>query len=433
VTTPRLTVRVRLTLLYTGLFVACGAIIIAITYALMGSLPVGNPTTTAEQLEQFQAYAVCMRAHDIDMSDPNPDGSMTVGGRLEHVTKGQLEADPAYQAAEEACRDKLPSRSPCPFEDEQQQTQCKEATQQGAKYQRDTTLAHLLQYSLITLAAATLLAAVAGWIIAGRVLRPVHQITAAAQAASEHDLSARVALRGPRDELRELADTIDAMLGRLQAAFESHRRFIANAGHELRTPLTIMRTTLDVVLAKPAATNSELRDMGHGARVAVDRADRLINSLLTLARSERGLTVHEPVDLATIAEDVLDATNSGDRRLHVSLESAVTTGDPMLLERLVANLVDNATSYNVHDGDVWVTTTTVEGKANLVVANTGPVIPEHALHALFEPFQRLQERVTSEGFGLGLAIVASIATAHHGSVSAEPRAGGGLTVKVTMP
>jgi signal transduction histidine kinase len=199
------------------------------------------------------------------------------------------------------------------------------------------------------------------------------------------------------------------------------------------TPLTIMGTTLDVVLAKPAATNTELRDMGHGARAAVDHADRLINSLLTLARSERGLTVHEPVDLATIAEDVLDATNRGDRRLHVSLAPAMTSGDPMLLERLVANLVHNATSYNVHNGHVWVTTTTVEGKANLVVANTGPVIPEHALHTLFEPFQRLQERVTSEGFGLGLAIVASIATAHHGSVSAEPRVGGGLTVTVTMP
>lgn len=431
--TPRLTIRVRLTLLYTAIFVACGAAIVAITYALVAALPAGSPTSTAKEMQQLRVFAACMRAHDIDMSDPTPDGNMQIGGRLQNVTRAQLEADPAYGAALGACRDDLPSQSPCPMEDEQQRTQCKDAALRGATYQRDTTLAHLLQYSLITLAAASMLGACAGWIVAGRVLRPVHQITAAAKAASEHNLSARVALRGPRDELRELADTFDTMLNRLQTAFDSQRRFIANAGHELRTPLTVMRTTLDVVLAKPAATTSELRAMGQDMRVAVDHADRLINSLLTLARSERDPAVHEPVDLATIAEDVLDVTDPVGRRLHISLEPAMTTGDPVLLERLIANLVDNATSYNVADGHVWVTTSTVEGKANLVVANTGPVIPDHALHSLFEPFHRLQERVSSHGFGLGLAIVASITTAHHGTVNAQARPEGGLTVTVTMP
>jgi signal transduction histidine kinase len=194
-----------------------------------------------------------------------------------------------------------------------------------------------------------------------------------------------------------------------------------------------MRTTLDVVLAKPAPAPGELRRMGQDVRAAVDHAERLINALLTLARSERGLTVREPVDLATVAEDALDVTDRGDRRLHASLEGAMTSGDPVLLERLAANLIDNAVRYNAPNGDLWLTTSTVSGHAALVVANTGPVIDREALHRLFEPFQRLQDRTGSDGFGLGLAIVASITTAHHGIVTAEPRPGGGLTVTVTMP
>jgi len=371
VTPPRWTVRVRLTLLYTGLFVACGAIVIVVTYGLVASLQ--NPPATA---------GTC----------PRPDF---------------------------------------------QRNKCKSAFQEaaalGARIQREATLAHLLQYSLITLAAATLLAAIAGWIVAGRVLRPVQQITEAARTASEDNLSARIALQGPRDELRQLADTFDAMLARLQAAFESQRRFIANAGHELRTPLTVMRTTLDVVLDKPAPAPGELRRMGQDVRAAVDDAERLINALLTLARSDRGLTGCEPIDLATVAEDVLDSADQGDRQLHVSLKPAMTSGDLILLERMVANLVDNALRYNTPGGDLWLTTDTVDGQATLVVANTGPVIARPALRDLFEPFQRLQGRTVSEGFGLGLAIVSSITTAHHGTVTAEPRSGGGLTVTVTIP
>jgi signal transduction histidine kinase len=372
-TGPRLTVRVRL-LLYTALFVVCGAIIIAITYALVASVPVA-PTTQVEAL--------------------------------------------------------------CPQLDEELRAQCKNEAQAaamtGAEGQRAATLVHLLQYSVITLTAATVLAAFAGWIAAGRVLRPVHQITQAARTASEDNLSARVALSGPRDELRELADTFDAMLARLEAAFESQRRFIANAGHELRTPLTVMRTTLDVVLAKPAPEPGELRRMGQDVRGAIDHAERLINALLTLARGDRELSVREPVDLATVAEDTLDATDRGDRRLHASLEPAMTSGDPVLLERLVANLVDNAVRYNTANGDLWLTTSTVDGHAALVVANTGPVIDRDALHGLFEPFQRFQDRIGSEDFGLGLAIVSSITAAHHGTLIAEPRPGGGLTVTITMP
>jgi signal transduction histidine kinase len=383
VTAPQWTVRVRLTLLYTGLFVACGAVVIAITYGLVASLP-------AESTDPFARLGSAIQDRDV-----------------------------------------------CPFEDQQLRDQCKKAFQQaantGAQDQREATLAHLLRYSLLTLTAATLLAALAGWIFAGRVLRPVHQITQAARSASEHNLAARVSLQGPRDELRELADTFDTMLDRLQAAFESQRRFIANASHELRTPLTVMRATLEVVLAKPAPTPGELRRMGQDVRAAIDHAERLINALLTLARSDRGLTVHEPVDLATVAEDVVDATDHSDRRLHAALEPATTLGDPVLLERLVANLVDNAVRYNGPGGELWLTTSTVDGQATLVVANTGPVIAGHDLGVLFEPFQRLQSRTSSDGFGVGLAIVASITAAHHGTVTAQPRPDGGLTVTVAMP
>jgi signal transduction histidine kinase len=202
--------------------------------------------------------------------------------------------------------------------------------QEGAQGQRDLTLAHLLQYSLITLAVVIALAAVLGWIFAGRALRPVHRITRAARAASSHDLSARVAATGPRDELRELAETFDEMLGRLQAAFEAQQRFIANASHELRTPLAVMRATVDVVLDNPDTTAGDLRAMGADIRAAVDHAEQLIGALLILARNERGLTMRELVDLATVAEDVLDTVVLAGRRVHVSLETAVIAGDPVL-------------------------------------------------------------------------------------------------------
>jgi signal transduction histidine kinase len=303
----------------------------------------------------------------------------------------------------------------------------------GAQDQRNLTLSHLPQYSLITLAVAGVLAAILGWIISGRALRPVHRITAAARAASEHNLSARVALRGPRDELHELAETFNEMLGRLQAAFESQQRFIANASHELRTPLAVMRTTVDVVLDNPDSTAGDLRGMAADIRAAVDHAERLIGALLILARSERGLTVHEEIDLATVAEDVLDAADLGDRQVHATLEPAVIAGDPVLAEHLIANLIDNAVRYNVPDGDIWIDTRTEGDSSQLTVANTGPLISQADAARIFQPFQRLGDRTSHDGFGLGLAIVASIAALHSGMATACPRDGGGLSVTVTFP
>src|SRR6202035_3390101 len=305
--------------------------------------------------------------------------------------------------------------------------------QQGARGQRDVTMSHRRQYSLITLAVVVALAAILGWIFSGRALRPVHRITTAARAASEHNLSARGAPTGPRGAPRELAETFDEMLGRLQAAFEGQQRFIANASHELRTPLAVMRATVDVVLGNPDSTPGDLRAMAADIRAAVDHAEHLIGALLILARNEHGLTAREEVDMATTAEDVLDAADLGSRRMHATLERAVISGDPVLAEHLIANLVDNAVRYNTAVGDIWISTRTAAGSSQLTVANTGPVISPADTGRIFQPFQRLHDRTSHDGSGLGLAIVASIAAIHGGTVTARPRHDGGLSVTVTIP
>jgi signal transduction histidine kinase len=397
VSRPRLTVRARLTLLYTGLFAVCGAVIVAVSYTMMARLPALG-------------------------QDPQPS-RILVGNRVRSVPDV-----PAGILAQ--CQAEQNPSSP----DKSAMSRCVSLLeQQGAQHQRALTLSHLLQYSLITLAVVVALAAVLGWIFGGRVLRPVQQITTAARAASEHNLSARVALRGPRDELRELAQTFDDMLGRLQAAFESQQRFIANASHELRTPLAVMRATIDVVLSNPDAAPDDLRGMGADIRAAADHAEHLIAALLLLARNERGLTVRDDVDLAVAAEDVLDTTDVGDCLVHATLEPAVISGDPVLTMRLIANLVDNAARYNVPGGDIWISTGSTADGSQLTVANTGPVISAPDAGRIFQPFERLSDRTSQDGFGLGLAIVASIAAVHGGTAAALPRAGGGLRVTVTIP
>ncbi|GGM44952.1 ATP-binding protein [Dactylosporangium sucinum] len=400
---PRFTVRVRLTLLYTVLFAACGTALIAITYGLLAANLPG--------------------IDDLAAGD---------NGRVSTPVDGRRDVPPAEFI--EACKRILNGE---PAADYNQRVKCQKAYEEGiivgARTQRDATLDSLLWQSGLSLGATTLLAAVAGWFVAGRVLRPVHRLTAAARAASEHNLSARVALGGPRDELRELADTFDRMLDRLQRSFDGQRQFIANASHELRTPLTVMRASVDVVLAKPHATEAELLRMARDVRTAVDQAQTLIEALLTLARNDRGLVVSEPTDLATVAEDVLDGTDLRDRRARVSLDPAPTTGDPVLLERLTANLVDNAVRYNVAGGEVRLATSVADGHVRLEVSNHGPVVAAEAVGALFQPFRRLHDRMGTDGFGLGLAIVASIAQVHGGTVVAAPIPEGGLHVTVTLP
>jgi signal transduction histidine kinase len=378
----RLTVRARLTVVYTGLFAVCGAIVVAVSYILVARL------------------------------EPQGQGQQAPASFLARCRSEQLSPHP---------NDRLVAKCSAYFQ------------LQGAKHQRDVTLSHLLQYSLITLGVVIALAAILGWLVAGRALHPVHRITAAARSASEHNLSARVALRGPRDELHALAETFDEMLDRLQVAFESQKRFIANASHELRTPLAVMRATVDVVLDNPDSTPTDLRGMATDIRAEVDRAEHLIGALLILARNERGLTVHDEVDLATVAEDILDTVALGYHRVHATLEPAVISGDPVLVERLVANLVDNAVRYNGAAGDIWISTRTVAGKSHLNVANTGPLISPPDAERIFQPFQRLNNLTSHEGVGLGLTIVASIAAVHGGIATARPRHDGGLSITVTIP
>jgi signal transduction histidine kinase len=305
--------------------------------------------------------------------------------------------------------------------------------QAGAAAQRGTTLTHLLTYSLLTLAGVILLAAVAGWIVAGRILRPVHRLTAAARAASEQNLSQRIALQGPRDELRELADTFDNMLERLDRAFASQRQFIANASHELRMPLTVMRTAIDVVLAKPEPTRDELMSMATDVRQAVDHAQRLVEALLVLARNDQTRTLTDPLDLAAVAEDALEGRTANAVTTITTLDEAPVTGDGVLLERLVANLLDNAERYNIAGGTVSISTATDHGASLVRVINTGRVVPPDQVERLFLPFTRQDDRIGHDGVGLGLTLVSSIAAVHGGTVDATAVPTGGLDISVRLP
>jgi signal transduction histidine kinase len=390
-------VRLRLTLVYTALFLLAGAGLLAVSYGLvaqnLGSKP---PVVTSQQISQYT-------------------GSASKACKASAVTLKQ----------QEACQ-------------EQAKKTADELAKAGAADQRAQTLDHLLRYSLIALALMAVLSTVLGWIVAGRALRPVHAITAAARRASEQNLSERIALTGPDDELKELADTFDAMLSRLDAAFASQRRFVANASHELRTPLTVMRTAIDVTLAKPDRTPAQLEAMAAEVRQAADRAEALVEALLTLARSDRGHGPAEPLDLAVLAEDALDAAAPAIGARPVTVEAILgpgpVLGDPVLVGRLVTNLVDNAIRHNIADGWIHIVTGTRDGMAFLDIANSGPVIPEQVIPTLFEPFRRGGDRAGSpDGAGLGLSIVQSVTAAHHGQVTALPLPAGGLQVRVLLP
>ena len=278
-----------------------------------------------------------------------------------------------------------------------------------------------------------------GWLVAGRNLRPLRAIIATSRDISARNLHQRLNLTGPRDEFTELGATLDDLFGQLEASFESQRRFVANASHELRTPLAAGRTLLQVALADPDADTQALRSACQQALVLGDQQERLIEALLTLASSERGVEQWEPFDLADIAAKVIEerGQEAGGRGLAIAatLAPAPATGDPSLAESLVANLVDNALRYNVAGGRIDVSTSMTAGRASVRVANTGPVIPADQLDRLFQPFQRLgRDRIGhAGGRGLGLAIVRAIAHAHAAALTARPRPEGGLDIEVSFP
>jgi signal transduction histidine kinase len=290
--------------------------------------------------------------------------------------------------------------------------------------------------SLVLTAAAS---AVLGWFVAGRVLRPLRQMTTAARTISAGNLHQRLGLTGPDDEFKRLGDTFDQLLARLEASFAAQRRFVANAAHELRTPLTVERTLLQVALADPNATTASLRATC-GELLATGREqEQLIDALLTLATSQRGLEARQPIDLAAAAQVVLESARAEAERhglgLTIDLGTARTSGDPTLIERLIGNLLDNAIRYNERGGRVEIRTALVDRRAELSITNTGPHVPAAEIERLFEPFQRLaRERTASDRHrGLGLSIVRAIATAHGGTVTAEPKPDGGLLVTASLP
>jgi signal transduction histidine kinase len=304
---------------------------------------------------------------------------------------------------------------------------------------RADTLLGTAGASAVGLAVTALLGLGISWFVAGRTLRPLRSLTAATRRISQDRLHERIALDGPRDELKELADTFDEMVARLEASFNSQRRFVADAAHELRTPLTIARTGAEVQLAKRETTPEQWQAMAHRVLAATGRAERTVDGLLALARSDSGVIAEETHDLAIAAAGALiDADGEAERAeltVRTDLRPAPVNGDPALLDRLVSNLVDNAVRHNHPGGWVEVVTGRDDGDAVVTVRNSGGPVPPAEVDRLFEPFQRLasQRTASARSTGLGLAIVRSIVGAHGGTVVAAPNAGGGLTVTVTLP
>lgn len=402
----RWTVRAKLTAIYGGLFVLAGTALLSLTYVLVrGALTdqLDPKLYTAELVTAITPAAAA------GSPMPMPSGSAQASG----TTQPLADTVPAIAVRREVA--------------ENVQAEI-----------REQTLGSLVSQGGLALAGVALVGTSLGWVIAGRTLRPIQQITATARRVADRSLHERIGLTGPRDELRELGDTFDDMLVRLDAAFDAQRRFVANASHELRTPLTINRTLLEVAMGRPDVPE-QLRQLGDTLLAVNDRHEKLIDGLLTLARSEQRVADPVPVDLAEVAGRLVKAARPEADRSGVELELVAgptpVLGDPVLLERLTQNLVRNAVAYNTTPGTVRVTCAPApDGGGRLTVENTGPVIAGYEVPGLFEPFRRLTDRVGSaRGSGLGLSIVRSVARAHGGEATATPRPGGGLVVTVRLP
>jgi signal transduction histidine kinase len=409
----KLSIRTRLALLYGGVFFAMGLVLMVISYAIVDHA-LSPPVASGNVVRYISAQGVTQgSAQGFDgLPPPVAINSSTNKGIQVFIT---------------GARSVVPGDAP------------------GVGLEalltnfQQKTLEDILWRWAAVVALMTIAAGAFGWLLAGRMLKPLRDITGAARQLSVANLHERIALEGPRDELKELGDTFDGMLGRLEGAFASQRRFVANASHELRTPLAIMRAQIDVALSEPDVTRTELMATSRVVRDAVDRCERLLDGLFILARSDRGLDSAEQVDLAGSAERALSVVTAAAAErgieLRSSLSPAPVSGDPALLDRLVANLVENAVAYNAPSGWVEVTTKNGGPTASVRVTNSGPRVPPERVPYLFEPFQRLSRERTSSGrgAGLGLSIVRSVARAHGGEVSARARAEGGLAVEVELP
>ena len=396
------TVRWRLAALYGGLFLVSGAGLLAITYALV------DHATVSRAQHILSLPAVRQRiAAEAGTRGPNV-----------HVRVGPPPRGFKAIISSDAGRAVI---------------------QFAGSQQRISDLHQLEIESGIALAIMAIISGTLGWLIAGRVLRPLRTITATTRQISERNLHKRLALHGPPDELRELADTIDSLLQRLEMAFETQRRFVANASHELRTPLTAARALLEMTMSDPHATMETFRETCRQVLEENEHQEQLIDALLMLAQGQRGLDHPEALDLAVIADDVVRRlTPEIDARglqLRIRTEPAPVSGDPRLLERLVTNLVENAIHHNEPHGDIGFDVENDAGHATVTVTNSGPSVPRAEIERLRQPFQRLTPERTGhhDGVGLGLSIVATIADAHGATLSLSPRTGGGLHVEVRFP
>jgi signal transduction histidine kinase len=326
-----------------------------------------------------------------------------------------------------------------PSQEDEEKLRIYQADQAEIARLRAHTLTNTAETAAIALAITAIVGLGVSWIVAGRIVRPLRTLTATTRRISQDRLHERVALTGPHDELKELADTFDEMVARLEASFNSQRRFVADAAHELRTPLAIARTGAEVQLAKRHTTPEQWQATAHRVLSATSRAERILDGLLAIARSDSGVIVEQPHDLAIAAAAALSEAD-GEAELAgltitTDLRPAPVNGDPALLDRLVSNLVNNAILHNHPGGWIEVTTHDRDGVGVLTVRNSGDRIPATEVDRLFEPFQRLEPH-RAEGArstGLGLAIVRSIVRVHRGTVEAAAIAEGGLAVTVALP
>ncbi len=289
----------------------------------------------------------------------------------------------------------------------------------------------------IALVIMALVSIVLGWLIAGRVLRPVRTMTTTLRQISARNLHERLAVTGSRNEIKDLADTIDGLLARLEVALEGHKRFVANAAHELRTPLTVEHALLEEPLIDPDATVESFRVNFQRLLAISQQRGRLLESLITLSESEHGRDRYRPVDLGALTERVLRDRGPEIERLGRQIDAVISPvmilGDPVLIERVVANLLDNAVHHNKPGGWVEIGTRSEPGQAVFFIANSGAIITPEQAERLVEPFQRLH-RVADDGHhGLGLSIVNAIASAHDAALTVQPRLSGGLFVEVAFP
>jgi signal transduction histidine kinase len=426
---PRRTARLRLTVLYGAAFLACSAAVLGVfAYLLFGTThqpTVSQPTTSASATLQGGAPIADVHpagAYDIfpvriPVADVHRSGRYDLFNFSRPVTAPKQQ--PVLTAAQFA---KL-------------QADLRSA---AADPHIDYDKREILIICAVILAAITVAAASIGWVIAGRVLRPLSTITSAARRIAASSLHERLGLHGPDDELKELADTLDDLFARLEASFDAQRRFAANASHELLTPLTRERTLLQVTLADPASTAGTWQAVSRELLASNAEQVRLIDALLTLASSEGGTGEREPLDLAAITSEALAAARPAIGRLglhvHADIQPAILDGDPMLVQQLVNNLIDNAVRHNIPDGNIQITTNTTDTGVVLSVTNSGRVIAPTEVDRLFQPFQRLGPRPArrGHGLGLGLSIARAIATAHGATIGARAVPGGGLAVDVTF-